>query len=91
MTMRTWKVIEWENEPLEKGESWPLDCECGIEAACPAGRLKGAMVIAITGTSFIFEPPGFVPPESWLPTKIQCRRCKRMLISKKKERVADVR
>lgn len=83
MSKSTWKILRWKNQPAEKGEPIPLVCECGHEAGLSCGPLIGANLIAILqGNGMIFDPPGFIPPENWLPTEIQCRKCGCRLVSK---------
>lgn len=74
---RTWRVLNWENEPQVKGDMVSLDCDCGRDALCPAGVLVGAVIIASWGRQLVFDPP-IVPPDNFLPTRIQCRACRRI-------------
>lgn len=76
---KTWRVLEWKNEPAVKGDSIPLQCEgCERVAECPAGVLTGCLLIAVAGMALITDPPGSPGPEGWLPNKIQCRKCGRV-------------
>lgn len=74
--MTTWKVIEWRNEPSVKDSTF-MHCQCGESATVPTAKI-GALVIATFGMNIVFDPPDFEPPPNYLPTVIQCRRCKRI-------------
>lgn len=76
LLMRTWKVIKWKPEPSEIEDWVPLDCTCGYEAMCPAA--EKAPVIAAFGMALVFDPPGYSPPDNYLPNIIQCRKCKKI-------------
>lgn len=70
-------MVRWDDEPAEKGESVPLQCErCGRDAECPAGVLRGGMIIAVSGMAMFYDPPGFRPPKEYMPDTIQCRHCR---------------
>jgi hypothetical protein len=77
-----WRVIRWHDQPADTSFSVPFDCVCGHSADLPAGQLIGGTLIGMTQEGWmIFDPPWFKPPENWLPTQIQCRKCGRQLIS----------
>ena len=77
MRMRkTWAVVEWKDRPADTSGSFPMDCECGCEADIPCAPLVGGSLAAITCEHhLLFEPPGFEPPDNWIPTRLQCRNC----------------
>jgi hypothetical protein len=74
--MRTWKVLD--KDFIADGEPLPFDClKCDQEALCPTHGHPGSPVIAIVcGMKIIFDQPGHVPPDDWLPHRIQCRKCR---------------
>ena len=77
MKYPTWKVLEWMDEPEEKGEPIPLDCpHCEREALMPCSAWKDAAIIGAFGLSVILDPP-IRPPENWLPGKVRCRSCRK--------------
>lgn len=72
--MKTWKVLEWDETPDGNIE---LSCpHCGNEAFLPTHGNCGALIIAATDLSLIFDPPGHIPPKNWMPTLIECRKCR---------------
>lgn len=75
---RTWRVLSWLNEPVEKGPPLPLICVCGRDAECPAGVLLDGAIVGVVGTSLLFDPPEFKPQAGFVPDAIQCRRCGRI-------------
>jgi hypothetical protein len=78
----TWKVVVWNNRPADTTASFPLGCECGQEAELPCAPLVGGSLSAITcERHMLFEPPWFEPPDDWIPTVIECRKCGRRLAS----------
>jgi hypothetical protein len=80
MNTPTWKVLEWPNRPAET-TSFPMGCECGLEAELPCAPLVGGTLSAITNErGLLFEPPDFEPPDGWIPTRVQCRKCGRTLV-----------
>jgi hypothetical protein len=87
----TWKILRWDNRPAETGEQIPLVCEdCGRDANVPCGQLIGGSLIAIlSNNGLIFDPPWFTPPDNWLPTELQCRKCGLRLVSEITEEEAN--
>lgn len=76
MKQKTWKILEWVDEPDVKAGPIPLQCsQCDRESYCPTGVLSGGVIIAISGMSIITDPPGLAVPDSFLPTTIECRGC----------------
>ena len=73
MRFKTWKVLRWDSEPAET--VWaPLDCtHCGREAMVPVGATPKP--IASMGMGFVFDPPDYPPPPSWMPEELECRKC----------------
>lgn len=52
-------------------------------ADVPCGPLIGGSLIAMTPDNWlVFDPPCYEPPENFLPTEIQCRKCGAKLLSK---------
>jgi hypothetical protein len=81
--MRTWKVLKWINEPKNKA-AIPLDCpHCGTEAELQFRSDFGALIIAANGLRLILDPPGFIPPQDFMPDVIQCRHCFRIFSEEK--------
>lgn len=60
-----------------KGDPIPLSCRCGRDAEVQVGILESGLVIAVVGMGVVFDPPGMKPPENFMPTIIECRRCRR--------------
>ena len=73
---RTWKVLEWRSAPKEIAEWIPLDCPCGYGASCPASI--HVPILSVIGMSIIFDPPGYEPPDNYVPNIIKCRKCGRI-------------
>jgi hypothetical protein len=75
--MKTWKVLV----PFEADGSVELCCSnCDRWAHCPT---KGRMMpVAAIGMRLIFDPPGSIPPEDYLPSVIQCRGCRHVFEQK---------
>lgn len=85
--MSTWKIKSWANRP-SKTKTIPLFCvNCGYEAEVECGNHDGAILLAVIGMGLIFDPPGYLPPENFLPEEIQCRACRKIFGSE----VAHVR
>ena len=58
-------------------ETITLTCpKCGGDIEVTALCEIEAKPIASIGLSVIFDPPGFVPPNNWLPDEIRCKLCK---------------
>lgn len=73
---KTWKVLSW---PAQKSGTISLSCpHCGNDAECPTSGQPGSLVIAAIGLGIVFDNPSHTPPENWLPTVIQCRKCRRI-------------
>lgn len=79
---RTWKILEWLDGPSEVAFHLPLQCECGYEAECPAGKLDDGLIIAVFGMRIVFDPPGLIPPKNFMPDAIECRKCGRIYVDK---------
>lgn len=83
MRFKTWKVLEWVNEPDNKGDNLPLQCtNCGRDAFCPSGILLDGFIIAIKGMGIFTDPPSLGLPDNFLPTTIECRGCGMMFGTK---------
>jgi hypothetical protein len=79
--MKTWRVLG--KFPGADG-SIPLQCHhCDQDAECPTRGRPGALLIAILGMGLVFDPPGHVPPDDWMPREIQCRKCRRIYTSQR--------
>jgi hypothetical protein len=77
---KTWRVLRWDGGPKDL-DSLPvveLWCDCGQEAYVPISSEPESPIIARIGRGLIFDDPGYRPPKGWLPTEIQCRRCRRI-------------
>jgi len=75
MRQRTWKVIERGESAGDCRGKVELICEnCGRDAWVET-RGVGPVVTAVTGMALVFDRPDAKPPEGWLPTVIQCRKC----------------
>lgn len=86
---KTWKVLRWDNPPDEQ-KMISLSCRhCGTDADIPIGPTPGGMVIAALGLNLIFDPPGYNPPENFMPTEIRCRTCRHEFTNEKES--SDVR
>ena len=73
--MRTWKVLE-PDDFEETGEPVGTTCpNCWADADLPTHGHPGALIIATMGLGIVFDPPDHTPPDGWLPTTIECRRC----------------
>ena len=71
MRVKTWRVLDWGGVSPD-APTIPYDCPCGREAELPvSGR-----VIAITSDGGVI----FDSSDRALPSKIQCRRCGRVLV-----------
>lgn len=75
MRQRTWKVLRWDNEPEIKYDLELACNQCGYDAHMPVGD-HGGLLIAAIGLGLVFDPPGHIPPANFMPTEIQCRKCR---------------
>jgi hypothetical protein len=76
--VKTWDVIDWPDEPAEKRD-YELACNhCGNDAHIEIGPTPGGLIIAAIGLSLIFDPPGYKPPDNFMPKTIRCRHCRRV-------------
>lgn len=67
--MRTWKVVDYGQVPLES-ERVPYDCpHCGVEASLP---VVGRVLAQLAGGGLVFD----IGPRA-LPQIIHCRSCRR--------------
>lgn len=53
----------------------------------PTGKTSGALLIAAIGLNLVFDPPGHVPPEGFMPDEVQCRTCRKIFTSLEAEHV----
>lgn len=70
MTVKTWKVIDIGRVDLKTARCIDFDCACGTVAELPVNGLP----IAQSGASLVFDTGRHA-----MPSKIQCRRCGRVL------------
>jgi hypothetical protein len=71
--MRTFKVIS----PFKGDGFINLCCQkCGTEAYVPTKGYAGGLVIARVGMGLVMDPPDARPPDEYMPSAIQCRKCK---------------
>ena len=83
--MRSWKILKWINEPINKA-IFQLDCpNCETEAELPIQSDMGGIIIAAKGLNLFFDPPGFIPPINFMPNEIQCRHCHKVFSDKEIE------
>ena len=90
--MRTSRVLRWDDGPEDRTglELVPINCQCGEEAGVPMAFPPQSLIIAVLGGGgIVFDNPQYEPPANWMPTEIQCRRCRRILVSKKAKEESD--
>ena len=87
--VKTWKVLRWDDRPVETDTIFLACKHCKTDAAIPIGQLPGGMVIAAIGLNLVFDPPGYKPPTNFMPNEIQCRTCYKIYTDEKEP--ADVR
>jgi hypothetical protein len=74
--VKRWKVIHWPNRPQVHRQISPVCPKCGRDAVLEIGDTPGGTIIATIGLGIVFDPPGYVPPENFMPQEIQCRGCR---------------
>jgi len=71
--MRTFKVIG----SFESDGKIELCCpKCLTDAVVPTSGYPGALIIASCGLGLILDPPSAKLRDGFLPSTIQCRKCK---------------
>lgn len=76
----TWRVLD---TGFTGTGSVEMCCpKCGTWGHVPTNGSAGAVPIGVIGMGVLFDPPGHTPPDSWLPSAIQCRACKAEFRSK---------
>lgn len=83
--VKTWRILKWNDRPAVT-ESIELACpHCWTDAVVPIGPLPGGMIIAAIGLTLVFDPPGYRPPENFLPDELQCRACNKIFSDEKQK------
>jgi hypothetical protein len=74
--MKTWKILRDGRNGSPERKTFILSCpNCETDAAIVAHG-NGPMVIAAIGLRLVFDNPQAKPPDGWLPSEIQCRKCR---------------
>ena len=88
----TWKVLQWDGDI---GDRRPSEIEfrcphCGWDAYCPTrGDPHSPVIAQLASGGLVFDRPGYEPPQDWMPTAIQCRKCRTILVEKGKKGGVD--
>jgi hypothetical protein len=79
---RTWDVLSWPDKPESVRRVFLTCPKCGTDAAVDMGETPGGLMIAAIGLGIVFDPPGYIPPDNFMPPELRCRHCRRIFTSK---------